>query len=421
MAAVDISRTAYALKTYYSGRTIESAVCKDRPFVDMVLTKGKTVGKGESLPMRYEGGQGISNTFADAQANNSGGLGVEMVLTTGDMFGTIQFDNKLFEAEKSPGSIMDTKMMETADLIDGMGNKIAQEAWGNGGARLGAIAAGGISGNVITLSSPSDVHNFHVGEVVVFSAGDGSLAAHTQRAGSTTVTVVDRSAGTITVNNLGDVTGEDAGDSIFRGGSFAGAVSQTAVMKGVRAWIPITAPGGSDSFFSANRSVDDRLSGYRLPAAIATGDYENILKKAIAYGYQQMGVTANQVWVDPLTWDAISRQMQNANGERYIDVASKTGSTGYKAIRIMSAIGECALHADRFAPQGLAYFIDPSTWELRVLGGGDMVKLANKDVGNGLLRRDTAMAYEMRWYAHNQVVCAKPWKNAVAPIPLPTA
>lgn len=417
MANIDIARIEYALKTYYvDGGRVEPIAIDENPLLDKI-PKGKTVGKNESLPIRYEGGQGVSNDASTALGNEDGGLGVEMIITTGDVFGSVSFDQKALEAATSPGAVMEEKRTETEDVIRAMGRQLSRELCGNGGAPLGRRAS--ISTNTITLADKLSAHNFHVGMKLKASAGDGSLSSHSLRAGTAaTVTAVDRtgSAPTVTVDNASLITSFADDDYLFREGSFAGDVSQTKVMKGLGAWFPLAEVSGSDSFFSVNRSVDSRLVGYRVPTV--AGDYENQLKAACAMHFQAERGRPRSWWVNPITWDAIARSFQNANGVREIDVANSTGTSGYKGLVFMTPHGAATLMADPDIPDGICYMLDMSTLGIRCLGGGPIIKLANAD-GQSMRLKDGTYAYRMQWYGYNQPVCTKPWKNAV--VALPTA
>lgn len=80
--------------------------------------------------------------------------------------------------------------------------------------------ASGIATPTITLQRAADAANIRVGHVVQLSAVDGDQGNPAARAGSVTVTAVDRVAGTVTASgnwNAGVPTGADL-DSIYRTG-----------------------------------------------------------------------------------------------------------------------------------------------------------------------------------------------------------
>ncbi|MHC5062025.1 MAG: hypothetical protein ACYTFK_13185, partial [Planctomycetota bacterium] len=115
----------------------------------------------------------------------------------------------------------------------------------------------------LTLAKPDDITNFEVGQRLVFAAN--SASALRDSGAHLTVVAVNLSAGTMVMSaNLNTITGLADGDAIFVKGDYEAADDRNKI-SGLAAWLPASAPGGSDSFFGVNRSVDPvRLAGHRL-------------------------------------------------------------------------------------------------------------------------------------------------------------
>mgnify|MGYP001595169825 FL=1 len=173
------------------------------------------------------------------------------------------------------------KRVEIDGLYEQAGDNLSVYLWGNGGQALGQV--GDIASNVLTLVKPEQAANFELDMELVFSANDGSDAAHTLRTGNTTVDAINRATGTVTIT-AGDITGEAVGDYLFRQGDFFGDQA-VVVIKGVQAFITATdSPMALWGIAAATRANDpQRFAGCRVDSNTLLGKtYEERIKILLA-------------------------------------------------------------------------------------------------------------------------------------------
>lgn len=393
----------YALKENYNDQNVESLTLQEQPFLDQLLKDETFSGDVKPYPVIYAGGQGIAATaFSTAQSNKTTASGEKWNITVGDLYGYTELGDKALEAARdSPGSFLDHTMTEIDELLGQLGNDLNLQFWGNGGAPFGQRSS--ISTNTVTLSSRFDVTNFEVGMTVVASAADGSGSSDALRSGSTTVASLDYEAGTVTLTSAAAITSFADSDYLFRAGSFAGDVSQTAIVKGVQAWVPASAPG-STAFFGVDRTTSTKLSGYRLPTAANKGTLEERARKLATEIYTSFGTTPKKGWLHPRQWERMSQELSN-NGHREITVKNAAGTFGYDALRMKSVYGDVSFCSDRHCPTTAMYLMDPK--HVKCVSMRKLVHPMNKD-GLKMLRVNNAAAYEMRFVSYPQLCIQKP-------------
>lgn len=393
----------YALKEYYSEQRVESLTLSENVLTDL-LDKDTMTGDVLPLPVIYASPQGIGNTsFSGVQGNKTSATGVKWNITLGDMFGYIELGDKALKAaEGNMGSFLDHTMTEIDELLQQMGNDYNAQVWGNGGGALGQRAS--IATDTVTLTNKFDVTNFEVGMTVTASANDGSGSAHTQRAGSTTIASLDYEAGTVTLASAAAITGFANSDYIFRQYAFAGDQSQTAIVKGLQAWVPSSAPS-STSFFGVDRTPSTKLSGYRLPSTAATGTIEERFRKLATRMYRQFGTKPKYGFLEPENWERLAQNLEN-NGFREITVKNATGSYGYDGLKMRgNSFGSIEILADRHCPTATGWMINPKHMKLRSYR--KLFHPMNED-GFKMLRVNNAAAYECRYVNYSQLTVQKP-------------
>jgi hypothetical protein len=128
------------------------------------------------------------------------------------------------------------------------------------------LGAGSITAGVITLDNLGMVYQFSVNMALYSWSVSGSTATQSTGAAVGYVIAVDTGAGTVTVSPTqqgaaGTPSGWStafpylgrAGDTNFATNGLMSA--NMLCIAGLGAWLPSTAPSGSDSFFGVNRSV----------------------------------------------------------------------------------------------------------------------------------------------------------------------
>jgi hypothetical protein len=290
-----------------------------------------------------------------------------------------------------------------------MSDSLATYLWGNGGSALGRRASA--STNVITLTNPSDTMNFEEGMIVVASEGDGSDSSHTLQAGSTFVTVVNREAGTVTLDDASDLTGFDNDDYLFRSGDFFGDTG-VVVLKGVQAFI--TATDSPAVLYGMTRTSDpQRLAGCRVPTAVLTA--KNIEERFRVLGSYMSGrMKARGPWkgfLHPEDWSVLETVLSSRQVH-----AVKDDSTRFGYMKISMVVGGQVVDffCDRFAPKGTGFLLNMKSWKLH--SAGKLIQPVNGD-GLTMLRKLGANDYEYRLKSYLIAMCNAPGFNGRVPLP----
>ena len=226
-------------------------------------------GKSFPVPLLYSPPAGRSSTFATAQSNQTAPSLGEFFVTTISNYQLVTIDNRFMEATKgNVAAFMDGATMNVNSGITNITNDLAHDLYNDGSGSRGTfgLGNGSISAGVITLDSAASAVQFDVGMSLVSYSVSGTTATQSTSAAIGYVIGVDYSAGTVTVSTT---QGGSAGTPTNWSTSFpylavqgdvnfaSGGLGSSLMMKlaGFGAWIPLTAPSSSDSFFGQNRSV----------------------------------------------------------------------------------------------------------------------------------------------------------------------
>ena len=401
-----VNQIAHILKGTFA-KELESATLDGHPLMDRCRKDTSFSGENKTIPILISGGQGIGGKFSTAQANQGVTSGRKFVIETGSYYGLVTLEDKAIDAaRKNVGAFARHKVTETREMLKAMGQDLSSQVWGNGGVPFGQIATGGISGDVVTLENENDVIKFHKGMKVVASTGDGSSDSDTLRTGSATVASVDYSAGTITLDEVADITSLAAADYLFREGSFVGAYATQGVilMTGVAAYCPATTPSGTLWGVTLDNS---RLWGVIGPTSgdyAITGSIADRCKKFAAFAHTRYRSTPKDYYLDPIRWEECASELEN-QGVRIIERKNERGTFGYNGLSFQSPYGECSIMADPHATPNRVTAIDPD--HIAICSMESLVKEFKKD-GKVMLRKHDAPSYEMRWVSYGQVEVNKP-------------
>ena len=293
---------------------------------------------------------------------------------------------------------------------------LARSVYGDGSGKIGVITSSTIADGktTIVLSNSNDIVNFEVGQQleVIVNADYGSV-----QDGYLTVESVNREAGSFVADDTAPfdmdnaVIGGGKGRIYMRGDSSATAANAKR-MSGLDAWIPESAPGGSDSFFGVNRSTDTtRLAGHRFTGA-TTDIYHAFVSASERLGRE--GAKPDHIFCDFSTYTSLMKEVtQAANGYTEdtnkgvkIDIGfGKTLELGFTSIVIHMPTGPITVVPDADCPADTAYMIKLSDWELASLGM--CPQILDLD-GNGSLRISNRDSMEVRLGAYANVICRNP-------------
>jgi len=402
MASADFTTFDFALKEFYTKKKVQEIWLRNNTFLDLVQKNSELQGDTYVVPVVYGINAGRSAAFATAQTNASGVDGVKFSLTVASDYAVCTVDNKTIKASKGDaGAFLRATKAQIDSSLRSLARSMATGLYGAGSGKLGKIATGGISGNVVTLDVISDISNFYKGQKL--QACDTETGGTLRDSGATmTITSVDRDLGKFTCSG-GLITGLAAADFLYQHGDY------DAKIKGLAAWIPSTAPS-STAFFGVDRTADlTALGGVRLTATGAPIEEAvvDLVAKVERYGGQPDVVLMNPVQFRAFE-KALGSKVTYSNPQ-----AGGKGVVGFKGIEISGQHSTVKVLSDMNCPNALVYALQLDTLELASLG--PCPDQFDTD-GISMLRQATADGVEIRWSAYAQLSCNAPGYNGVATV-----
>ena len=391
------------IKERYTAEKIEDLTKKERPLYAMMPTDEKCSGDNFIEPIIFGNPQGHGATLTKAQtaAGLAGGggnvKGRKWSLTFGDYNSVVEIGDKVMKAARDNfGSFLRNKATEIDGLWESFADTQSTYLYGNGG---NAVGYGTMVAGVLTLDNAEDVVNFEVGMACVSSANDGSDPSHTQLNGTGYVIAVNRADGIVRFGNDPDDAAatnphsdwDDAAIYIFRDGDFGGS-GATPIFKGLGAWIPSSAPSTTDSFYGVNRSVDDRLSGVRVPTAeIGVKGREDRLKLLVTRIKGRFhGRGKIKIFLNNEQWQALANELED-KGTR--PVSGGTAKFNFDKLEMAAGGQTVEIYADPFCPALTAWALALEYFKLRSYDAYPHV--VNGD-GLEMLRKVGSNDYEYR-------------------------
>lgn len=395
MSVANLSTVPFIFKTVYSGKKPENLASRDRVFLSLVTKQGGFTGDDFKYAIQYGNNQGVSSTFADAQAGADVIKGKKFTLTRAVKygFGTIN-EEAAAAAGDDKGSFVRLVTSQMDSTIDELGHQLAIALYGNGSGSLGKVST--VGGGVIQLINIDDARNFSEGQIIGANPNETGNVG-TMRAGNGTVTSVDEDAGTVTYS--GTITAIAPNDFLYTKGNY------DADLKGLAAWLPLTAPSSGDSFFGVDRSAaPQRLAGWRVTTT--SNSIQDNMKK-LAAKIRRAGGRPKHAFLSPMNWNSLSNDL-----ETRVDRTEGGGATfGFDSLVLATPAGMIRVYADPECPPDRGYIVDMSTFFLKYLGDG-IPHLVNTD-GLRFQRSTTADQVEYRFRYWGQLGCTAPGHNGV--------
>lgn len=387
------------IKDRFPDKKVADLTEADRPLYAMMKKDSSFSGEVQHIPLIYNNPQGLAaSSLATAQTNATNLKGKKFLLEVGNYQASVSMGDRVIKAARSnAGAFLRNKEAEIAGLYSQVADVLSTYLYRNGGGAIGQIATGGIAGNVLTLTEPADAMNFEEGMSIVVSDADGSGAADAVRAGSATVTVVDREAGTVTVDDLAGITGEAALDYIFREGDFVGDTT-TVLFKGLQNFIYSTSSSVPDLYGMVRTPDPTRLAGCRVATADLAGlSIEEKLTKLGNFmaGRYKVAIGSNhKIFMHPEDWS----NLEVALGSRVRIGPDSSTKWGFMAISVVFGGTLVKIYPDRYCPRGTAFVLDMSHWTFHSMM--DLIHAVNED-GMTILRAATTNDYEYRLVSYS--------------------
>lgn len=404
----------FALKEWFNGERVENLIFADRPLLGRLKKETEFQGSGHPVPVISGVPQGVAVSLTDAQSNATNITGVQFMVTAGDVSASVEIGDKVMKASRAnPGAFLQNKKTEIEGLHGLVSDILAIAMAGNGGQSIGVIGSGGWSSTTCTLEDPADVHKFHVGQVLVASANDGSSTSHTLLgSGATaTVTATDPAAGTITVDS---VPGSwVAGSYLFRRGMFFGNTTKF-VSHGIASYVSnAAAPPALYSVSAADRlAYRQLLAGMSVPSADLTG--KGIEERIQILGSRLTGrgkaPGADAYYMNPEDWQSLAIALQSRGQRALTDESTRFG---YKYLEVIAGAKEAKVFADRYFPVGTVFGLREGTFTLYSLE--ELIHVLKGD-GLDMLRKSGANDYEYRLVSYPGLGCNMPGHSGRAPL-----
>lgn len=396
---LDMTSFAAALKQVYTPERVANMTYKNNPLLAMMPKNENFKGENMVIPVIYGSPQGRSATFANALANQTDLDITKFTITRAKDHSIASIDNETLLASQGDAyAFLQAATAQIDGAYDSISRSLAIALYRSGSGSIGQCNAS-VTGTSLVLKNANDVTNFERNMELVFCAADGGTSV---KSGSVTVTHVNRSTGTLTVDALTAIDGTAgvaANDFIFVQGDYDRKI------KGVQAWIPNSDPS-SASFFGVDRTKDiTRLGGVRYDGSALP------IEEALIGGIHAVareGGTPSHCFMNFENWNRLVISL--GSKVSYIDEVVKSGdaSLSFRAISIHGPKGPVKVIADQNCPSDRAFLLQLDTWKLHSLGPAP--RLSDTD-GLKMLRVSDADGVQVRIAYYAQLASKAPGYN----------
>lgn len=414
------------LKELYPAGVPEDMLQRDHTFLSMVSKDTNAYGEYMVIPVVYSGPSGRSADISTL-LSATGPIGPTQSAKftpsiVEDYSATWINELTMMKAMNDRGAFVNARKFEIDNILTQLGESLSHALFRAGDGTVGqGDSSWTITGNVITLSKKPDTKFFGIGMHLDFIANSGGAPSGTARALAATyrvvVTKVDEDAGTVTcaldsngaaVTNISTYyTGLANSDWIAPAGDYNANYATTGAekIKGLAAWIPLTAPSAGESFWGVDRSVHPtRLAGHRLDDSTAPAE-DSIM--TLAEVMRERGARPDTVILSPRQFTKVSKRL---NAKVEYDSAGGNANYGFSSFGIATSAGILKVMTDSDCPENRGYILRKDTWKLKHLGG--LPHLVATD-GLTMLRRSASDSVEVRARYYAQLVCTAPGHNGV--------
>ena len=325
----------------------------------------KTIGGGESftVPVTYGGQPGRSKSFDKALANRGLSKKVKFQMEWTEDFVQAIVNNSAISLSKGVGAVVNLKMAELANATETLANSIEHSLIRSGYNEIGQIAAGGVSGQVVTFASRVDTNFIDVGQK---HTAFGSLAASSTNRTTATVAAVDRDAGTVTYT--GALTNWAPADYVFQEGDKVDAGTLSCI--GIGGWLPLVAPSGTD-VGGVDRSVAPQaLAGVRMDGRGRSA------KEACFDLITRVGDAGGKGDTILATNDFVGRLVKEIEGQTEYEKMPAQDADGpiagifYETVKINGPKGPFKLKGSPFMYSDRIFALTMDSWEMRIAPEG---------------------------------------------------
>ncbi len=298
----------------------------------------------------------------------------EFLVTRVADFSIASIDGQLLAAAQTdPGAFIDGAELMIDAAFQTAVNRLASALFRNGAGTIGMISSvANVSGTTytVTLSNPDDAVQFEIGQTLVavqFVDGSGTAPSDTA-----IVSAVNRNTGVLTVTSATNIASNwpatyylavqgDLPNSSNNNFQPTGSSGTNSLLKlaGLAAWLPLSGPPSSDSFFGVNRNLDvQRLAGVTFNGSSLT------LEEALLQGTGRIALNGGRVDTGVCSYATYTALITSLGAKiQYID--ERIGEIGVRGVQVNGANTVMSVFPDRNCPDGLIYCLEMDSWVLR--------------------------------------------------------
>jgi hypothetical protein len=382
---------------------VHNASIKASPVLNRMRFE-KAGGDGIAIPFTLNSYRGDSGNFQAAQAvanqadfRNSAKYrwNVPLGLHTGSV--TVEFRDIALSSTDQDAAAR-ALQHETDQVFKQRASNIMRLWFGPLGSYVGS-GTWTVASGVVTSTNRLDVADIFPGDVVSFSATDGTSGSVVGSPGYVTKVegeIAASASGRFSVSpNSNGTVGNPVGVAdgtyyVFKYGNFDSA-SPTSKITPLQAYLPAT-PATTD-LHNVKRSAHTLLSGLRVPDVTMAGrTIGSKIKLFIASAMNTAGVDGSSidtVVLNPIEWQEAEEEYSTTVSR---NVVNKT-SDGFSELVVNTPRGETRLVADPHCPQGTMFFLamgDLCFWSPT----GTIAMWADQE-GSIVRRKETELVYEM--------------------------
>lgn len=414
-----------ALKRIYNRKNRGMLTYTERPLLAM-LPKDEGAG-GESTQIVYHFGnpQGIARVFSTAQTNRTEVKVGALQLARVNLYSVASIQGETIESSRGDNYAFLSALTE---VIDGAWAALADTMesllYGNGSGALAQLhattAPTAADPMVLTLKYGDEIAHFELEMTIAAQTTDdlSPTARSTPATASVEGVGLLNDVGTITTDYDNDpgATNWAVDDYLVRSGTQA-AAGVAGCYRGLKAWIPATAPAPAESFFGLDRSVSFRLYGQYMEA---TGGSlaDNFVKAQSLAVAQQFPV--NTCIVNHVQHRRAVQEL-GAKREYCEPIPARDGKgaiqgMGFKGVFIDGSKGPISVVAANKCPVRSGFMLSLSSWMFHTLGTAPRV--IDLDATR-ILREPDDDAYEIRIVARGNPATRCPVGNVQMLMPVP--
>ena len=337
-----MQRVVEALKLFYLDGLRYQLNEATSEFLNAMERDSKSV-QGDKIVMalRYGRSGGVGNRADDGDLPKPNARKTKQAKwETKNVFARMWITDKVIRASRGKAGAFRPMLEATLeDLENDAKFSLSRQVWGDGSGKIATIAAGGVTGDVLTIGT-ANIWLFAEGMLI------DSFNGATLRKGEMEILAVDDVAGTITVDDAGNTA---AGDDIYIAGS------KGLELTGIKAVVEAA------TLYDITRATNPWLNVTKIPV---NGEIsEVIVKKAIDEAKKKTGAKTDYLTGSQGVVRAYFALM--VAQKQIVNTINLKG--GGKAM----SFNGLPMVDDLFAPAGKLYAMAMSDWKLYEMGDWD--------------------------------------------------